>query len=102
MQSPLPFPLASLILALIPALTLSADPGPADWSQWRGPNRDGLIKGTEIPDSLSDQSLTQVWKIPLGPGYSGPIVTADRVFVTETIMMANDSTSPASVMFLSA
>ncbi|QDT92960.1 PQQ-binding-like beta-propeller repeat protein [Gimesia algae] len=85
MPSHLPFKLASLILGLIPAVILSAAPGPSDWSQWRGPNRDGVIKATEFPDSLSEQSLTQVWKIPLGPGYSGPIVTADRVFVTETV-----------------
>ena len=56
-----------------------------DWSQWRGPKRDGFVSDSSFPESLSAQSLTQVWKIPLGPGYSGPIISGDRVFVTETI-----------------
>jgi outer membrane protein assembly factor BamB len=52
------------------------------WPQWRGPNRDGTLVGTKLPDSL--QELKQFWKVELGPSYSGPIVTGDRVFVTET------------------
>ena len=55
------------------------------WSQWRGPQRDGTLPGTALPDSLSEQNLQLRWQLPLSPGYSGPIVTADRVFVTETV-----------------
>ncbi|KAA0140188.1 PQQ-binding-like beta-propeller repeat protein [Gimesia chilikensis] len=55
------------------------------WSQWRGPQRNGTLSGTTLPDSLSEQSLKLRWELPLSPGYSGPIVTADRVFVTETV-----------------
>jgi len=32
-----------------------------------------------------DQSrVTQLWRVELAPGYSGPIVVGDAVFVTET------------------
>lgn len=54
------------------------------WSQWRGPNRDGLVNGPAWPDRLSDKSVTQLWRVPLAESYSGPIVSEDAVFVTET------------------
>lgn len=54
------------------------------WSQWRGPNRDGQVGGPAWPDRLSKDSLTQLWRVPLGPSYSGPIVADDLVFTTET------------------
>lgn len=55
------------------------------WSQWRGPRRDGSLTNTDLPDSLSQQQFQLRWKVPLGPGYSGPVISSDRVFVTETI-----------------
>jgi outer membrane protein assembly factor BamB len=65
---------------------LAGDKSPvATWPQWRGPSRDGQIPaGSTWPDTLSGDSLKQVWKLPLGPSYSGPIVAEDRVFTTET------------------
>ena len=54
------------------------------WLQWRGPNRDGAITSHAWPTDLSDQTLRQVWNVELGPGYSGPLITRDRIFVTET------------------
>ena len=53
------------------------------WTQWRGPARDGKVPGDDWPRDL--KGLEQVWRIAdLGPSYSGPIVTNDRVFTTET------------------
>lgn len=54
------------------------------WSQWRGPSRDGKVAGVPWPERLSANSLRQIWKTPLTPSYSGPIVSEDAVFVTET------------------
>jgi len=54
------------------------------WSQWRGPSRDGKVGGPVWPETINDQSLTAGWRVPVGPSYSGPIVSADHVFVTET------------------
>ena len=56
----------------------------ADWPQWRGPSRDGHIADETWPDKLSDDHLQPLWRMELGPSYSGPIVVGDRVFVTET------------------
>ncbi len=54
-----------------------------DWPQWRGPNRDSIVNGGPTWPS-SFESIQERWRVPLGPGYSGPIVCGDRVFVTET------------------
>lgn len=54
------------------------------WPQWRGPSRDGQVAGPTWPDRLTEDSLTQLWRVPFGPSYSGPIVSGDLVFTTET------------------
>ena len=56
----------------------------SDWPQWRGPQRDGQFAGPAWPDKLDTNHLRQVWRVELGPSYSGPIVVGDRVFTTET------------------
>lgn len=55
-----------------------------DWPQWRGPQRDGQFAGPAWPDKLDTNHLRQVWRVELGPSYSGPIVSGERVFTTET------------------
>lgn len=59
-------------------------PQPNVWNQWRGPTRDGQVGGPAWPTRLSDGSLKLLWRVPLGPSYSGPIVSQDLVFTTET------------------
>jgi outer membrane protein assembly factor BamB len=54
------------------------------WPQWRGPSRDGKVEGPTWPERLQGKALQLLWRVELGPSYSGPIVTPDRVFVTET------------------
>ena len=65
--------------AVVPAW-LSAET--KNWPQWRGPERNGMVTGPAWPASLA--GLEQRWRVELGPSYSGPIVTDDRIFVTET------------------
>ncbi|MGY8771510.1 MAG: PQQ-binding-like beta-propeller repeat protein [Pirellulales bacterium] len=57
----------------------------SQWTQWRGPNRDAWVEGSTLPKDLSEDSLKTTWSVELGPSYSGPIVSDDRVFVTETV-----------------
>jgi len=74
---------AFLALLLVPAFALAAD---LTWPQWRGPTRDGIVGGPAWPGKLGEANLTRTWEVAdLGPSYSGPIVTEDRVFVTETV-----------------
>jgi outer membrane protein assembly factor BamB len=70
------------MVTLTLALCLASDP--ETWLQWRGPTRDGLVSSSVTwPDKLS--GLTQRYRVELGPSYSGPIVTSDKVFITETL-----------------
>jgi len=77
---------ASVVAALAASISYSNDSTSdvATWPQWRGPNRDGLVAGPKWPDSFKPNRLTPKWRVPFGPSYSGPIVSAELVFTTET------------------
>ena len=75
--------LMALVLSTAPFSAVMARDLDA-WPQWRGPSRTGRIEATAWPDKLDGDHLQQVWRVELGSSYSGPIVAADRVFVTET------------------
>ena len=64
--------------------TPGATRGADDWAQWRGPHRDGQLAEARWPERLDESDLQLSWRVELGPGYSGPIVAGDRVYVTET------------------
>ena len=67
------------------ATTVLATDLTATWPQWRGPARDGQAAATPVwPNRVDEATLARKWRVELGPSYSGPIVAADRVFVTET------------------
>jgi hypothetical protein len=53
--------------------------GPADWTQWRGPARDGVIASFTPPASWPD-TLVKRWSVEIGTGYATPIVVGDRVY----------------------
>jgi outer membrane protein assembly factor BamB len=61
-----------------------------EWRQWRGPDRTGVVPNRTWPDSLVAGELDADWRVQLGPGYSGPLVTEDRVYVTETRDQKNE------------
>lgn len=71
-------------LVFVLATGLLADDGTTAWNQWRGPARDGVVAGAAWPESLDEESLTQLWRVDLGPSYSGPIVSESTVFTTAT------------------
>lgn len=51
-----------------------------EWSQWRGPGRDGLVPAAQAP-KVWPASLKQAWRVPTGEGYSSPLFSQGRVFV---------------------
>jgi len=72
------------VVTLCPLTAIAADIA-ATWPQWRGPSRDGHAPLNPVwPESVDETTLVKEWHVELGPSYSGPIVAADRVFVTET------------------
>ena len=52
----------------------------ADWSQWRGPARDGLA-GQGPSRTAWPATLTSAWKVGVGIGHSSPVVAGARVFL---------------------
>lgn len=51
-----------------------------DWSQWRGPERNGLVPASHAPKAWPE-SLQRVWRIETGEGYASPLVAGGKVFV---------------------
>jgi outer membrane protein assembly factor BamB len=51
-----------------------------EWTQWRGPARDGSVSGKNVPAAWP-ASLKQSWRVEIGEGYSSPVVADGRVFV---------------------
>ena len=56
-----------------------------DWSQWRGPTRDGWVRnGSPWPSGISGEKLDLAWTREIAKGYSGPVVSKNLVFTVET------------------
>ena len=51
-----------------------------EWTQWRGPSRDGSVSGKNVPEAWPE-SLKRSWRVEIGEGYSSPVVADGRVFV---------------------
>jgi outer membrane protein assembly factor BamB len=51
-----------------------------DWSQWRGPARDGVVSSANTP-TVWPASFSRSWRVELGEGYSSPVVANGRIFV---------------------
>ncbi|HLM25239.1 MAG TPA: PQQ-binding-like beta-propeller repeat protein [Pyrinomonadaceae bacterium] len=51
-----------------------------DWTQWRGPGRDGSVSAKNAPAAWP-QSLQRSWRVEIGEGYSSPVVAGGRAFV---------------------
>ncbi len=52
-----------------------------EWSQFRGPNGSGVSASTGLPAEFGPDKNV-VWKTPLPPGHSSPVLTRNRIFVT--------------------
>jgi outer membrane protein assembly factor BamB len=72
--------LRRLLLTVASALLCTAIVRAADWPQWRGPNRDGVVRGVRVPDKWP-KGLKEEWKVTIGEGVSSPVVVGDRAFV---------------------
>ena len=70
---------SAVIVGLLGAIGLRAD----DWPQWRGPNRDGVYAETGLLESFPAEGLKIRWRVPVGWGFSSPVVAQGRVFVTD-------------------
>ena len=70
---------ALLVVLVVNVVSVRA----SDWPQFRGPDRDGVWKETGIMQSFPAGGLKVSWRMPVGPGWSSPVVAQGRVYVTD-------------------
>ena len=61
----------------------------ADWPQWMGPNRDGVLVEPDLRDKFPAGSPQVEWTAKVGLGYAGPAVAAGKVFVMDRTLAAD-------------
>ncbi|MGE3509171.1 MAG: PQQ-binding-like beta-propeller repeat protein [Vicinamibacterales bacterium] len=79
------------ILLAVPLIGLVAEPAPAQWTQFRGPQAGVVADDPALPETWSETENV-AWKTPIpGLGWSSPIVWNDHVFVTSAISMGEEA-----------
>jgi outer membrane protein assembly factor BamB len=66
---------------LAKALTLQ----PTDWPEFRGPQRDSVVRGSKLSKDWSANPPKQVWRKPIGPGWSSFSVVDGHVFTQQQL-----------------
>ncbi len=69
-----------ILVCVVAVSAASAISNCADWPQWRGPKRDGVVDSF-APPMVWPEKLRQIWKVTVGSGHSSPSVVGEKIFV---------------------
>ena len=70
----------ALGLAALSVWAAGISPLQADWSQWGGPSRDFVAAADAAAIGWSRGAPRELWRRPLGPGYSGIVGDGERLY----------------------
>jgi outer membrane protein assembly factor BamB len=92
---------STLACVLTVVLAASAQNASLDYTQWRGPQRDGSASAFTEPAAWPE-TLTERWKVEIGLGYATPLVVGNRIYVfsrrgDDEVMSALDADSGKTV-----
>ncbi len=54
------------------------------WTQFRGPSSNGISKETGLAASWPESGPAEVWRVPIGAGYSGIVVAKGRGYTMDS------------------
>ena len=88
---------AAALAAMLAAGAFAPAAAAQDWTQWRGPNRDGVAAAFDVPSSWPD-ALRKQWTVEVGSGYATPLLVGDRLYLfvrqgDDEVMLALDPAS---------
>jgi outer membrane protein assembly factor BamB len=74
----------------------------ADWPGFRGPERNGISRGVRIEANWSASPPVELWRRPIGPGWSSFAVRGGRLYTQEQragdeVVACHDATTGAPV-----
>jgi outer membrane protein assembly factor BamB len=61
-------------------LVLAAACAAQEWTQWRGPGRDGVVPAFREPAAWPGK-LNLKWRVKVGEGHSSPVVASGRIYL---------------------
>jgi outer membrane protein assembly factor BamB len=73
----------SRLLPTIVCLAVTSAALADDWPQWLGPQRDGVWREQETAEKFPAGGPPVRWRVPVGAGYSTPVIAGGRVYLTD-------------------